>query len=87
LREVGEDSDIEDDKEKSMMFRRSGNFMRFEYLSKPGTQSTIGVIKKPETSLDWNDDSKHGGRPANRVNVRPMTSIASKKRLTIHDLM
>ena len=87
MREVGEDSDIEDDKEKSMMFRRSGNFMRFEYLSKPGTQSTIGVIKKPETSLDWNDDSKHGGRPANRVNVRPMTSIASKKRLTIHDLM
>jgi len=87
LREVGEDSDIEDDKEKSMMFRRSGNFMRFEYLSKPGTQSTIGVIKKPETSLDWNDDSKHGVRPANRVNVRPMTSIASKKRLTIHDLM
>ena len=85
LREVGEDSDVED--EKSLMFRRSGlSFMRFEYLSKPGTHNTIGVIKKPETSLDWNDDSKQG-RAANRVNVRPMTSIASKKRLTIHDLM
>lgn len=85
LREVGEDSDIED--EKSMMFRRSGvGFMRFEYLAKPGAHNTIGVIKKPETSLDWNDDSKQI-RPANRINVRPMTSIASKKRLTIHDLM
>jgi len=87
LREVGEDSDIEDDKEKSMMFRRSGvGFMRFEYLAKPGAQNSIGVIKKPETSLDWNDNSNQI-RPANRINVRPMTSIASKKRLTIHDLM
>lgn len=86
MKEEKEDSDIED--ERSGVFRKSGSsFMRFEFLGKPVGKNSVDVIKKPsETSVDWGvkDESAKGIRIGQ---IRPVTAVASKKRLTIHDLM
>jgi len=61
--------------------------MRFEFLGKPAVTNPVEVIKKPsETSVDWGMKDE----PAKGIRIgqaRPATAVASKKRLTIHDLM